>query len=100
MPISITAGKKSYEGTNSNHAEEVLFHSGRHDSGDLIIEMNAWPCTGERKHNCHELFKKKSAGRTIKLKVTDDHGGYAKNHDKHFGEKGTITYADGVVTYS
>lgn len=100
MPVSVTVGKKEYEGTKSNHAEEVMFNSGRHDTGNLTIEMNAWPCTGERHHNCHNLFLQKSNGRTITVVVNEDHGGYAKNHGQHFGAKGTITYANGVATYS
>ena len=99
MPVSAAIGKHSYEGDKRYHAEEVMFNSGRHDSGNINIELNAWPCTGERHHNCHALFIKKSIGRTITVVVTEDHGGYAPDHNKHFGETGTIVYNNGVVTY-
>lgn len=101
MPVQITAnGKKSYEGNDRNHAEEVMFNSGKYDSGTLNVEMDAWPCTGERGHNCHALFIRKSAGRKITLTITSDHGGYAANHGKTMGSTGTITYDNGSVTYS
>ena len=48
----------------------------------------------------HRLFTNRSAGRTITVTVAGDHGGYAKNHGKNFGDTGTITYARGVVTYT
>lgn len=100
MPITVSVGKKSYESTDSTHAEEALFRSGRHDSGDIAVEMDAWPCTGERHHNCHQLFLDKSTSRRITVTVTNDHGGYAKNHGRDFGATGTITYQFGAATYS
>lgn len=99
MPIVISVGRRTYESTNSNHAEEVMFASKRYDSGDFTAEMTGWPCTGERHHNCHQLFKTKSTGREITINVTGDHAGYAKNHGKEFGDIGTIIYANGVVEY-
>tara|TARA_B100000780_G_C21025557_1_gene411076 strand:- start:267 stop:569 length:303 start_codon:yes stop_codon:yes gene_type:complete len=100
MPIEISVGRKTYESTKSKHSEEVMFDSGKYDGDSFTAEMNGWPCTGERYHNCHELFIKKSAGRVITVVVEADHGGYAANHDKNFSDIGTITYAKGVVTYS
>src|SRR5437868_14307273 len=100
MPISVTVNRKTYESTNKKHAEEVMFESGKHNGGDLAVEMDGWPCTGERGHDCHRLFTNRSAGRTITVTVAGDHGGYAKNHGKNFGDTGTITYARGVVTYA
>ncbi len=98
MAVEISVGRRSYEGNNQQHAEEVMFGSGRYEAGDFAAEMNAWPCTGERHHDCHALFTRKSAGRTITLTVTGDKGGYAKNHDLDFGATGTIVYADGTTT--
>jgi hypothetical protein len=99
MPIKIAVGKREYESTNKNHAEEVMFASGKHNAGNFTVEMDGWPCTGERGHNCHRIFILRSAGRTITVEVTGDHGGYAKNHGRDFGSTGTITYANGAVTY-
>ena len=99
MPISISVGKRTYQSTDRNHAEECLFLSRKHDTGDLSAEMDGWPCTGERGHDCHQLFIKQSLGRTITLSITADHGGYARNHDKDFGATGTIIYHDGTVQY-
>lgn len=98
MPITITVKGKDYESTKKNHAEEVLFGSGKH-KGDFEAEMDGWPCTGERGHDCHALFIKESAGRTITLTISGDHGGYAANHGFDFGHTGTITYDNGVATY-
>ena len=98
MPISISVGSRTYESTNRKHAEEVLFDSRRH-RGDFEAEMDGWPCTGERGHDCHELFRRQSVGRTITLTITGDHGGYARNHDRAFGATGTIVYSDGEVEY-
>lgn len=100
MPIEISVGKRFYESTNSKHSEELLFESGRFDEGDFVAEMNGWPCTGERHHDCHALFIKQSTGRIITVIVEGDHGGYAKNHGKEFGDTGVITYRNGVVEYS
>lgn len=99
MPVEISVGRRSYESTNRNHAEELMIASGRHQ-GSFSAEMNAWPCTGERGHNCHELLRRSSIGRTITVEITDDHGGYAANHDQAFGSTGTITYSNGEVSYS
>ncbi len=96
MPITATVGRREYQSTDRYHAEEVMFSSGRYDAGDFEVEMNGWPCTGERHHNCHELFIRKSAGRTITVIVEADHGGYAANHGLRFGSTGQIVYADGV----
>jgi hypothetical protein len=99
MPISISVGRRTYQSTNRNHAEEVMFSSGNH-RGDFDADMDGWPCTGERGHNCHELFIRQSAGRTITLTVSGDHAGYAANHERAFGATGTITYNNGAVTYT
>ena len=69
MPISVTVNRKTYESTNKKHAEEVMFESGKHNGGDLAVEMDGWPCTGERGHDCHRLFTNRSAGRTITVTV-------------------------------
>jgi hypothetical protein len=98
VAITITVKGKSYESTTRKHAEEVLFGSGKH-RGDFEAEMNGWPCTDEARHDCHALFIRESAGRTITLTVTGDKGGYAKNHGLDFGATGTITYDNGNVTY-
>jgi hypothetical protein len=98
MPISVSVGKKTYESTNKNHAEEVMFASRKYDGGNFTVDMDGWPCTGERGHDCHTLFKTRSINRTITVNVTGDHGGYAKNHGKEFGDTGTITYTNGVAT--
>jgi Cu2+-containing amine oxidase len=100
MPVNAYVGKKKYEGTDRNHAEEVLFASGKYNAGNLTVDLDAWPCTGERGHNCHRLFQTRSAGRTITVNVSGDHAGYAVNHGLQFGATGTITYADGAVTYT
>jgi len=100
MPVEASVGRRAYPSTKKNHSEELLFASNRYNAGDLEVEMNAWPCTGERGHNCHELFRRNSAGRTITVTVTEDHGGYAANHGKPMGTIGTITYTNGVVAYS
>ena len=100
MPIEITVGKKTYESTKHNHAEEIMFNSGRYEAGDFTAEMDGWPCTGEHKgHNCHALFTRQSAGRTITLIVNDDHAGYAKNHDFDFDTIGKIIYSNGKIEY-
>ena len=52
------------------------------------------------RHNCHDLFKRRSAGRTITLTIVGDSGGYAVNHEDKAEGDNTITYADGEVTYS
>lgn len=100
MPIEISVGKKTYESTKSKHSEEVMFDSGKYDEGNFTAEMTGWPCTGERHHDCHALFVKQSIGRVITVVIEDDHGGYAANHGKKFGDTGTITYANGVANYS
>jgi hypothetical protein len=89
-----------YEGTKTNHAEEVLFNDTKHESKNpLNLEMNAWPCTGERHHNCHELLKKQSGQRVIILKITGDQGGYAQNHLPMSQHNNTIVYTNGNVRY-
>ncbi len=100
MPVKAYVGKKEYPGNDRNHAEEVLFNSKKYDIGNLTVELDAWPCMGERGHNCHNLFKTKSIGRTITVNITGDHAGYAVMHGKKFGATGTITYANGVITYT
>lgn len=99
MPVTASVGRKVYEGTNSNHAEEVLFESGKYNSGNLTVDLDAWPCTGERGHNCHRLFQTRSMGRIITVNIGGDHAGYAVNHGQQFGATGTITYDNGEVTY-
>jgi hypothetical protein len=98
MAVEARVGRYGFESTSSNHAEELLFASGRFDTGNFTVDLNAWPCTGERGHDCHNLFITKSSGRTITVNVTDDHGGYAANHGLAFGSTGTITYANGAAT--
>ena len=99
MPVEATVGRRTYPSTDRNHAEEVMFSSGRHNTGNLAVDLNAWPCTGERGHDCHALFIARSVGRVITVTVTDDHGGYAANHGQTIGSTGTITYNNQVVTY-
>lgn len=99
MPITVSVGKKEFVSDTKKHAEENLFAVRKYAQGDLDVEMNGWPCTGERGHDCHALFISESQGRTITVTVTDDHGGYARNHDKVFGATGTIVYKHGKVTY-
>ena len=100
MPIKVSVGKYEYESTNKNHAEEVMFSVPRHQSGDLTVSMNGWPCTGERHHNCHDLFIKQSAGRTITVVVDNDHAGYSANHGRKVNPTGTIVYNRGTVQYN
>ncbi|MGJ8666986.1 MAG: hypothetical protein ACSHW7_11500 [Patiriisocius sp.] len=100
MPVEATVGKKTYPSNNNNHAEEVMFNTGKYETGDFTVELDAWPCVDEGFHNCHQKFIDKSHGRTITVIVNDDHGGYAKNHGFDFGAMGTITYDRGNVTYS
>lgn len=98
MPVEVSVGKKDYESTNKYHGEELALAA--HPVGNITVNMNAWPCTGERGHDCHALFKKKSAGRTITVVINADHAGYAANHGRAFGATGTITYTKGVAVYS
>ncbi|WP_437745320.1 hypothetical protein WME73_10400 [Sorangium sp. So ce302] len=98
MPISVTVKGKTYESDGHYHAEEIMLASVS-STANLVVEMNGWPCTGERYHDCHKRFLTASASRTITVTITDDHAGYAANHGRKFGEKGTITYANGVATY-
>lgn len=99
MPIEVTLNrKKDFVSNHKNHAEEVMFATD--PAGSLEVEMNGWPCVNEGRHDCHGLFVNKSAGRTITVTITEDHGGYAASHGQAFGSTGTITYADGNVTYS
>lgn len=98
MPMSISVRNRTYESTNRYHAEEVMFASGRH-RGDFEAEMGGWPCTGERGHDCHELFRRQSIGRTITLTITGDHAGYSANHGQASGATGTIVYSDGEIEY-
>lgn len=99
MPVTVCVGKKSFDSDNRKHAEENMFAVAKYQNGDLEVEMNGWPCTGERNHDCHALFIEQSRGRTITVTITDDHGGYARNHDKIFGATGTIIYQRGTVAY-
>jgi hypothetical protein len=62
--------------------------------------MDAWPCTGEAGHNCHNLFKLRSTGRIITVNCNGDHADFAATHGKAFGSTGTITYNNGAVTYT
>ncbi len=81
------------ESTKRNHAEELV--AGDIASGsEYRITLNAWPCTGERGHNCHALLQQtaNSNNVTITAICTSDHGGYAANHHRA-GPTGTITYA-------
>ncbi len=98
MPIKVSVGNREYESTNRNHAEEVMFGSGRYVAGDFTVNMDGWPCTGERNHDCNALFLRESANRTITVIVSGDHAGYARNHGKNFGSTGTITYRNGIAT--
>lgn len=101
MPVEVTLGRNTYAGDNKLHAEEVMFNSGKFPAqGNVNVSMNAWPCTGERHHNCHQRFIERSAGRTITISITGDHAGYAANHGKPFGATGTITYTNGVAVIS
>lgn len=103
MPVEVSVGRRDYVGTNRLHAEEVMFNSGRHSAGNLAVTINAWPCTGERHHNCHLLFTQRSVGRTIVVTVTADHAGYSANHANRAGglTTGTITYTNGnLVVYT
>ena len=100
MPIKASVGKKEYESTKKNHAEEVMFYSGKYDAGNFTVDLDGWPCTGERGHNCHAMFIIRSANRTITVNINGDHGGYAMNHARQFGSTGVITYTDGVATYA
>lgn len=100
MPVNVTANKKTYASTKKNHAEELMFAITKNTSGNLDVSMDGWPCTGERGHNCHQLFKDQSAGRTITVSIGADHAGYARNHGKAFGATGTITYTNGAAVYS
>ncbi|WP_437769252.1 hypothetical protein WMF27_09430 [Sorangium sp. So ce281] len=98
MPISVTVKGKTYESDGHYHAEEIMFASVKR-KGDLEVEMNGWPCTGERYHDCHKLFLDQSASRTITVTITDDHAGYAANHGLKLGAKGKIIYAKGEAKY-
>lgn len=100
MAVEATIGKKTFASTKSNHAEELLFSDSNNLEGDLVIEMNAWPCVGEGFHNCHKLFLTQSKGRIITVHITEDHAGYAADHGLEFGSTGTITYQDGASSIS
>ena len=103
MPIYVQVKKSTYESVGQRHAEEEMFSTGRYDSGDLVVSMNGGPCVGYGKghgHNCHGLFLRKSAGRTITVEVTDDRGGYAADHGKLYGSTGRIVYRNGVASYT
>ncbi|MCG7490387.1 hypothetical protein MHN79_12895 [Vibrio sp. Of14-4] len=96
--VIASVGKTTYESGGDKHAEERLFKGGKYATGDLTISMNAWPCIGEGFHNCHKLFKEKSKGRTITVKVTGDKAGYAACYGLVPGSTGTIVYEDGGWT--
>lgn len=99
MPVEVSVGRHNHVGNNRNHAEEVMFLSGRHGSGNLAVTINAWPCTGERHHDCHRLFAQQSLNRTIVVTITGDHAGYSANHPNRVGglATGTITYTNGQL---
>ena len=99
MPVKATVGKKEYVSTSKNHAEELLFASGKYNAGtgNFTVELTGWPCVGERGHNCHQLFKHQSANRVITVVMIEDHAGYAANHGGVTGNTGTITYTNGVA---
>jgi len=98
--VEATIGKNTFASTKSKHAEELLFSDPNNLEGNLVIEMNAWPCVGEGFHNCHNLFLTQSKGRTITVHITEDHAGYAADHGLEFGSTGTITYRDGASSVS
>jgi hypothetical protein len=99
MPVKAKIGKKEFEGNNQRHCEETIFDNPKYSSGELFIELDAWPCClGERGKNCHALFIRQSLNRTITVTVEADHAGYAVNHGYPAQTKGTITYKNGVVT--
>jgi hypothetical protein len=103
MSVKITVKKKSYESSKSNHGEEVMFKTGTYNAGNLNFSMNAWPCLNEKHHSCHDLFIRQSraqGGRTLILTITEDIGGYSQSHGQPYGATGTITYTNGVATYS
>lgn len=101
MSVDVTIKKKTYSSTKKNHGEEIMFSTGKYNTGDLAISMNGWPCTGgHNHHNCHDLFIRKSAGRTITITITGDKAGYALNYGRKLGATGTITYTNGVQTIS
>ena len=102
MPITATVKKVTYEGTKTKHAEQVMFDSGKYESGNFTVELTGWPCM-ERAiggFHCHNLFIRKSTGRVITVNITADTGGYALSHGKTLGATGTITYNNGLATYS
>jgi hypothetical protein len=105
MAITATVKKKTYSGTDTFHAEQVMFRTGLYETGNLNVELTGWPCEGEHRHDCHKLFKTKSKGRIITVEITGDSGGYAANHPGRVGaasnqKTGTITYNNGTPTYS
>ncbi len=109
--------KKTYESTNKNtHAEEVAFYMeapGRSKakvikedllkSGNLDFEMDGWPCFADGSHDCHALFlghSRAPLARTITVTMTGDSGGYKSGHAGAAAGHTTITYTNGVATYS
>jgi hypothetical protein len=100
MPVHATVGNRTYPSDDRDHAEEKMFASNRYNAGNFTVELDAWPCTGEKHHNCHQLLKQRSMGRVITAIVTGDHGGYARNHGLAFGATGTITYTNGEAAYA
>jgi hypothetical protein len=99
MPVKAWIGNKEFSGDDKSHCEETIFQNPYYSSGELFIDLDAWPCClGERGKNCHALFIKQSLNRTITVTITDDHGGYAKDHGYPGGTTGKIIYDNGVVT--
>jgi hypothetical protein len=97
--------KKDWKSSKNKHCEETIFDTPlyvKEGGDDMIIEMNAWPCTKEGKdaikHNCHGLLKEASKNRTITVIVTADQGGYAVCHGFGEGATGTIVYSKGKTT--
>jgi hypothetical protein len=103
MPVIAYVNNIAIESTDSAHAEKNIFKNFGYqvDGGDsLYIEMNAWPCTKGKNdtgnNDCHTFLKRASKNRTITVKCTDDHAGYASGHGDL--KEGVITYSKGFVT--
>ncbi len=109
--------KKTYESSSKNtHAEEAAFFMqapGKSKAkvikedllktGNLEFEMSGWPCVNDGSHNCHGIFLTHSAtpvARTIIVTMTSDSGGYKTGHPGAAAGHTTITYTNGVATYS
>jgi hypothetical protein len=89
--------KDRYEATKTTHAERVMLNDPKNQTGNLILRMNAWPCT-DKGHDCHKALTDSSLNRSITLTVTDDIGGYAANHGFPFKTTGQIVYNNRAVT--